>query len=384
MSRLIDFAPVRLGVAGLGRAGMFHIERIGLRDDCRVVAAYDDCPAARNRAAHQAFVNHANWNEFLRNDEVELVLIAAPPALHAELSIAALAAGKHVLIETPMCLNVQESDAIIAAARRTVRSVCVAQTRRWDDDFRTAQATLAAGALGAAQAIKLINWQYNPRWCNGRPHNAPGTAGLAIRAEVAPGSDIPVDNWRNAAATGGGVLWEFGIHYFDQLLLLAGRAVESVYARLAPASSACCGEDTFLAIIGFSGGLTAHVEVSRTAPAPLSTGWMIAGLCGSYAGFTQYLPTPDGEVADLPALEVIDARRHGQEPLPCGSAPGTSLAGQADGFYAQLVRHLRFGEPIPVAAEEARRTIALIEAVRESARSGQAISLNESETVLIR
>ena len=117
MSRLIDFATVRLGVAGLGRAGMFHIERIGLRDDCKVVAAYDDCPAARNRARHESFPCHASWSEFLGDDEVELVLVAAPPALHAELTIAALAAGKHVLVETPLSLNLVEADAMIAAMK---------------------------------------------------------------------------------------------------------------------------------------------------------------------------------------------------------------------------------------------------------------------------
>lgn len=363
MSRQIDFAAVRLGVAGLGRAGMFHIERIGLRDDCRVVAAFDDCPAARNRAGLQTFPCHASWSEFLRNDEVELVLVAAPPALHAELTIAALAAGKHVLIETPMCLNLAEADAIIAAAGRTGQSVCVAHMRRWDDDYCTARKALAAGDLGPAQAIKLINWQFNPRVNGGRSNGAQRPTEHAVRAEASPGADIASDNWRNAAATGGGVLWEFGIHYFDQLLQLAGQSVVSVYARSAPAISILSGEDTFLAIIVFSGGLVAHVEVSRIAPAPLSTGWMVAGTRGSYAGFTQYRPSPDGEVADLPLAA-----------LPC----------QADDFYEQVVRHLRCGEPNPVPAEEARRPIALIEAVRESARSGQVVSVNDPRTVLIR
>jgi predicted dehydrogenase len=298
-------------------------------------------------------VCHATWADFLRNDQMELVLIAAPPVLHAELAIAALAAGKHVLIETPMCLNLVEADAMIAAAGRCGRSISVAHLRRWDDDFRTAQATLAAGELGPLQAIKLINWQYNPRTGNGRREGRPGSTGHAAGAQAGPRADSASDHWRNDAATGGGVLWEFGIHYFDQLLQLTDRSVESVYARLTPAN-AVLSDDAFLAIIAFSGGLAAHVEVSRTAPAPLSTGWMIAGARGSYAGFTQYSPSPDGEVADLPLAAV---------PV------------QTDDFYGQLVRHLRFGEPNPVSAEEARRSIFLIEAVRESARTGQVVSV---------
>ncbi len=360
MPRQNDFAPVRIGVAGLGRAGVFHIERIDLRDDCRTVAVYDDCAAARARARLDSVVCHESWRNFLENEEIELVLIAAPPALHAELSLAALAAGKHVLIETPMCLNRAEADAIIAAADRCGRSVSVAHLRRWDDDFRTAHSTLAAGEIGPAQAIKLINWQYNPRG-----HNV-GTNGLARSNEAAsrapheprPGDDVAVDYWRNHAAAGGGVLWEFGIHYFDQLLQLTDRPVETVYARLAPADSGFGSEDSFLAIIGFSGGLVAQVEVSRLAPAPLSTGWLITGARGSYSGFTHYSPNPDGEVADLPL---------------------TAVAVQADDFYGQLVRHLRAGEPNPVTAAEARRSILLIEAVRESGRTGQVVTLDSAE-----
>jgi predicted dehydrogenase len=358
MSRQIDFAPVRLGVAGLGRAGIFHIERVGLRDDCQVVATYDDCALARNRAHRQSLVCHASWSEFLRHDDVELVLLATPPALHAELAIAALAAGKHVLIETPMCLNLVEADAIIAASRRTGRSVCVAHMRRWDEDFRTAQSTLAAGELGQEQSIKLINWQYNPRQTNGRSPGAPRVWDGSSPAEHLAGSDAAAGHWRNSAATGGGVLWEFGIHYLDQLLQLTHAEEESVYARFVPATPDACGEDMFLAIISFSRDVLAHIEVSRAAPAPLTTGWMIAATRGSYARFTQYCPGPDGEVVDLP--------------VACD-------AGQADELYGRLARHLRCDQPNPVTAEQARRPIALIEAIRKSARTGQVVAVGAAK-----
>jgi predicted dehydrogenase len=110
------------------------------------------------------------------------------------------------------------------------------------------------------------------------------------------------------------------------------------------------------------GDLVAQIEVSRVAPAPLSTGWIIAGASASYAGFTRYRPNPDGEVVDLPV---------------------TPVRGEVDEFYAQLVRHVRFGEPNPVPAEEARDAIALISAARQSARTGQIVSINEARTVLI-
>src|SRR6476660_2840230 len=93
-----DFAPVRIGVAGLGRCGAFHIERVGLREDCCVVGLYDDCAAARERINDPTRLMHASWKEFLGNEQMELALLATPPALHAELAIQAMADGKHVLI----------------------------------------------------------------------------------------------------------------------------------------------------------------------------------------------------------------------------------------------------------------------------------------------
>ncbi len=334
-------------MAGLGRAGMFHIERLGLRDDCRLVALYDDCPAVRHRAGGATAIVHDGWNAFLADPQIELVLLAAPPALHAELAIQSLAAGKHVVVETPLGLNLAEADAVIAAGQRAGRSISVAHTRRWDDDFRTARAALAGGELGRPLAMKFVNWHYNPPWLRDSVHS-PG------RAPAAGGDDgLPPVHWRSHAASGGGVLWEFGVHCFDQLLQLAGAAPQTVYARLFP-GPAETADDGFLAVIGFPGNLTAHAEVHRASPAPLSTGWMIVGDRGSYAGFTQYSATAEGEVVDVP--------------LSPQSAP-------ADEFYGQLARHLRLGAHNPVPAEQARAVIALIEAVRQSALRGQAVAV---------
>jgi predicted dehydrogenase len=146
-------------------------------------------------------------------------------------------------------------------------------------------------------------------------------------------------------------LWEFGIHCFDQLLQLAGRPPESVFARMRPAPAARA-DDAFLAIVNFGGDLVAHVEVDRLAPVPLQTGWTIVGEAGSYSNFTHYVPNPDGEVVDLPL---------------------TPVAAEFDEYYTRLVQHLRLGAANPVSIEEARGPIALIEAVRKSARSGEVV-----------
>jgi scyllo-inositol 2-dehydrogenase (NADP+) len=288
------------------------------------------------------------WKELLSDRRVEAVLLATPPALHAEKGIEAMAAGKHVVIETPMCLSVFEADSLIAGSRRTGRIITVAHTRRWDDDFRTAVHVLASGELGRPLAFKLVNWHYNPRSLQ-RPR-----VGVAGAVEPGAADGLPSLHWRDHALTGGGVLWEFGTHCFDQLLQLAGRPAQTVFARIFPSPAGEPADDGFLAVVSFADNLTAHVEVHRAAPASCSAGWTILGSRGSYSDFTQYTPTPDGEVVDVPL---------------------SPIAAEADEFYGHVVRQIRTGAPNVVPPEEARAVVALIEAVRESARSGQTVAL---------
>jgi scyllo-inositol 2-dehydrogenase (NADP+) len=289
---------------------------------------------------------HARWDAFLADSSVELVLLATPPAHHAEMAIQALAAGKHVLVETPMCLNLAEADAVVDAGTRSGRCISVAHTRRWDDDFCTARQALAGGELGRPLSMKFVNWHYNlcPRGDNAAPGKVPSSSTDHFRLG-------PVD-WRLHAQTGGGVLWEFGIHYFDQLLLLAGRLPQTVYGQVFPSIPGEPTDDGFLAIVSFPGDLVAHVEAHRAAAAPLPTGWTIVGDRGSYTGFTQFTPTSEGEIVDIPLNRVST---------------------DADELYLQVFWHIRTGAPNPVPAAQVRPVIALIEAVRSSARCGQAV-----------
>jgi predicted dehydrogenase len=334
--------PLGIAVAGLGRAGTWHLERIGLREDCRLVAAYDACRDASQKAAGLADRFAATWRDLLHDDAVDLVLLATPPASHAELALEALAAGKHVLVETPLCLNLIEADAIQAAERRAARSVIVAHTRRWDDDFRAALECLRSGALGKPSTIKHICWQYNPhRRDSGASRGDPRSdhpTGVASR------------DWRDDRSTGGGALWELGVHYFDQLLHLAREFPTSISVETYAEPGSDRVDEGFLALVRFSSGLRAHIEVNRASPVPLQTGWVVVGDGGSYAAGTQFTVTADGEVVD--------------EPL-------AAVNGQIDDFYAAIVRHLRSGAPNPVSTEEARRGIAIIDAAQCAARTGR-------------
>jgi predicted dehydrogenase len=342
MAGPIDFPPLGIGLAGLGRAGTFHLERISLRDDCQVLTAYDPSAEATGKAAGLVSHSAPGWHDLLADRQVELVLLATPPASHAPLTIEALAAGKHVLVETPLAITLTEADAVLTAARRAGRSVIVAQTRRWENEFRTV--LNETRGLGRLQIIKHINWHYEPIAPSGnqqREHS---------KHSFQPQS-IP---WRDDPLKGGGPLWEFGVHDFDQLLQIAGESPTEISAELYRERGDSGTEIGFLAIMRFSSGLIAHLEVHHAAAFPLQTGWIVVGSEGSTADDRSFTVASDGEVVDVPLSPVAD---------------------DAAAFHTAVVAHLRGKAPNPVPPEQARDTIAMIEAVRTSAQTGRPASV---------
>lgn len=333
MKTVVVQTPVRIGIAGLGRMGMHHLERLSLRTDIETVAVQDVVASRGDVVGGFGCRFFESWEQFLATPDVELVLIATPPDTHASLAIEALDAGKHVVVEKPLCLTTSEADAMGHAAHRAGRMLSVVQNRRWDDDFTAALETVRSGALGQLLSAKLIVWAYGfPT--NGRPHAKTG--------------------WRQNSHAGGALV-EFGTHYFDQLLLLAKATPQTVFAQIPQHSSSEACEDSFSAFVSFSDVMTAQIEVNLGSLAPLRTGWMLTGTDGGYANFRRYSITDEGEVFEQPVQPTE-----------------TSW----DRYYDTLVLHLRQQEPLEVTLEQARLVVRLIEASRESARQRQAVSID--------
>lgn len=325
-------------MAGLGRAGVYQLERLGLRDDFQVVAVHDHCPQAADRLPRGDFRFCPDWRDLLRDPEIDLIWIAIPPAAHAGAAVAALHAGKHVVVEAPLCLTADEADAVLAAAARTGRVVSVAPTRHHDENFRAALAARREGVLGRVRSIRHLNWHF------AGPRARSNTAG-----PISASGRQSVSHWRDDRSTGGGALWDFGAHLFDQLLQLTDERPVRIFAKLVPHSECPTVDVAFLVMIEFDGGLVASLDVNRASPAPVSTGWIIAGDAGAFSGGTQYLPTAEGEIVDLPQ-----------------SCEPPENEDYLNAFF-QLVRS---GRPNPTSAEEARRCIVLVNAARRSAACG--------------
>lgn len=331
-------SPIRVAIAGLGRAGTFHLERLSLREDFQVIAVCDNAPMMPAYNATLVSGGVTDWRSILCDPGVDVVLIATPPRTHVELALDALAAGKHVLVEQPIALKVADIDRLISASTQAQGSLKIVQTRQWDDDFRTALEVARGGRLGSLKAVKLIVWD------TGVPASA---------------SSETATHWSGDSRTGGGVLIEFGTHYLPQLLQLVDETPQSVFAQFNQVGrNDRTAESQFSMLVTFPSGATAQIEVDMESPIRWHTGWTLTGTLGGFQNFRRYQRTEDGEIFDSP----VDI-----SPF------------ELDGAYAELATSIRMSGRIDPGVDpqlqRARTAVQLIEAARESAQSQRTISV---------
>ncbi|MGQ0551719.1 MAG: Gfo/Idh/MocA family protein [Planctomycetota bacterium] len=219
---------------------------------------------------------HEVWQELVARDDLDLVVILLPPALHADVAEAALRAGKHVFVEKPLALSVSEARRVCAAAGEGRRHCAVGLNYRFDGAVRAAQWLLSSGRLGA------------PRLFHSLTLRAPGhrreaaTRSQALVQKVRdwaafhrgkPAGHAPGAEWRYVAEEiGSGELVENGIHLLDLGRALLGEIdrVSGQLGRLQPlqlrgpdgSEQSCAVPDTFQTLLRFRSGVRGMVAVS--------------------------------------------------------------------------------------------------------------------------
>ena len=198
--------PIRIGVAGMGAAGLAFIPAIRKNPGFDWVAFAEPADEVRRRCSELHGVRgHASLTEMLRHPGLDAVLIATPTDLHAAQVLEAAAAGKHVLVEKPMAVGLADARTMTAAAERAGITLLVGHSHSHDLPIRRMRELIASGQLGRVRMANTwcySDWMHRPR----RP------------AEF----DV---------AQGGGVTFRQGSHQFDVLRLLCGRRARSVRAR---------------------------------------------------------------------------------------------------------------------------------------------------------
>jgi predicted dehydrogenase len=285
--------------------------------------------------------------------ELDLAVIATPNRSHVALAVAAMDAGLAVVVDKPLAPSAADGRWLAAEAERRERPLTVFHNRRWDGDFLTVRRLVDSGRLGDV-------WRFESRYERWRPERR-------------------VDAWRERAdpAEGGGVLFDLGSHVVDQAVVLLGPPL-SVSAEVALRRRGAEVDDDAFVALEHAGGAWSHLWVSSVVPR--------AGLrfrvLGSEAGYevwgmdVQEEALKRGERPGSPGWGVVPRSAWGTVGAGDAVEPVPTEPGDYGRFYAGVVAWLRDGGPPPVAPADAVRTLAVLDAARESARSGQTVTLD--------
>jgi predicted dehydrogenase len=314
---------------GLIGAGDIVRKRVGdaLRNGrgCELVAVSRAQAGLVEAFAHEIGARrwHADWHDLVRDDEVDAVYIATPVSMHAPQAIAAAEAGKHVLCEKPMAMNVAECDRMIAACRSSGVRLGLAYYRRFYPSVVRIKQLITSGAIGQPVFAQMIAAEpFDPR--PGEPRH------WLVQPEQ----------------SGGGPMADFGCHRLEVLLHLLGPIVRttSIVARVALDREV---EDTAAVLLQSAQGACAMVAVTNAAAERQDT-LDIFGTSGSIrvsslnAGTIIVRTGPADRVEVHPPVanvhvplveEFVEAFRTGRDPAVDGSV-GRAVAVIQDEIYA--------------------------------------------------
>jgi len=334
--------PVGVGLIGYGAIGQAHAASITATPGLHLAGVCDVSDERRQTAARQWSVRtHERSEELLDDPEVRLVVVGTPPSLHSDSVMAALRAGRHVVCEKPFALRVEEVDRMIDAAAARDLVLTVFQSRRWDPDYLALRDVVRSGRIGEAFYMESF----------------------------IGGHDHPCDFWHSHEPVSGGTIYDWGSHYFDWILQLFPNPVRTVSAHAHKLVwHDVTNSDQVRVDLTFAGGAQASFLQSDIAAARKPK-WYVLGTHGAVVGEWQAETVP----ADFPArVTVFRPTAGGSNEELLALAPRDD-----DGFYRNLADHLAWNEALAVTPEQARRTVAVMEAATHSiARAGAQIEVD--------
>jgi predicted dehydrogenase len=350
-------APREIGVAIVGygpHGGMGYVHGLACAetDGLRLAAAVDNVPE-RLAAATSDFPDirpYPDATSLVGDGAVELVIVATPPTSHAAIALEMLRAGRHVVLEKPMCLTAGEADQLIAEAERWDRVLTVHQSRRWDRDFMALREIVSGGRIGEVFNIETF----------------------------VGGFDHPCRLWHSDELVSGGAIFDWGSHHVDWMLALYGsppaRVLASAHKR---AWHDVTNADQMTIWMQWIDGREATFRQSDLA-AIRRPKFYVQGTAGTIEG--RYRPLVTETVvpgrgysehrdhhAEAPVTLHI-ARYDGPGRLIEESVPPAAGAGWA--FHRNLADHLLLGEPLAVPPSQSRDVVAVLEAAHRSAAAG--------------
>lgn len=347
-------SPVRFGLIGFGAWGSCHADAITQTRGAELVAisarSEATCSAAREKYPQAA--TYTDYRELLERDDIDVVDIVLPTYLHHEVASAVLSSGKHLLLEKPMALSMEQCDDLVALARKHDRLLAIGHEFRLSSLWGKVKEMVDAGFVGDPQYV-LVELSRNPY--------RQGASG-----------------WRYDISRVGNWILEEPIHFFDlaRWYLMGTGEPESVYAAAnsrQPEHPEL--QDNFSAIVHFSGG--AYAVISQTLSAfehhqTVKLTGTKGALWASWSGAMDRTRHPKfflkafngGEVQEIPIEKI------------------TGEVYELEDQMALLVRAVRDGAPLAATGEDGRWSVAMCLAAARSVETGQPVEMDSSGHVV--
>lgn len=230
---------VRIGFVGCGGIGGCHLGIWAKTPGAKIAAVCDIVPE-RAQKASEAYgaPMFTDMAEMLEKAEIDAVDICTPSGLHAEQGLMAIAAGKHVLVEKPIDIDIKKADKLIEAADKSGLVLACIFHNRVSPAIIRAKQLVDEGALG-----KIISGSTYIKWYRGQDYYDSG-------------------EWRGTWSLDGGVFSNQGIHALDQLCWMCGPVKEVDFCHIETAMHEMEAEDVGIAAITFESGAHGVIEAT--------------------------------------------------------------------------------------------------------------------------
>ena len=343
-------------VIGYGGMGHFHGRQMKRIDGFELVGVYDIDPAVQEAAEKDGVHAYESREALLCDDRIDVVVIATPNDVHKEIAIDAMEHGKNVVSEKPVTLCPQDLEEMIAASERTGKLFTVHQNRRFDGDYLMVRDVINSGILGDV---------------------------FRIESRVQGSRGIP-SGWREEKEHGGGMLYDWGVHMLDQMLwFMQGTKLQTVYSTMTHITNTEC-DDGFSVLCRFENGVEWIIEIQTNNFVQLPR-WYVLGVNGSTIVEDW---DRNGRI-----VTVTDPTKNDSVPVVVGAGITLTMAPRTDettrviplepekyetswdGYYENLLAHLRGEADILVTHDQQRLLVRVIEAIFRSAESGEVVHL---------
>jgi len=348
---------IKLGIIGFGFMGHEHAAMMQTIDEIALKAVCDICDE-QLADAPEGVETYKDASEMLAKADMNTVIIAVPNPLHLEMVKKCAAAGKNIICEKPAAMTVAQFDEMVTVTKEAGVHLTVHQQRRFDVDYTTMKAVYDQKLLGDVYLIKSQLYGFN-----GNMHD-----------------------WHVYPEMGGGMLYDWGVHLIDQIVQMVDSKIVSVYADMKNVINANV-DDYFKIIFEFENKVTAEIELGTYYLTP-KRAWFIGGTTGSAVidGVFRAQGNTEGKIVrtkhlltsvpgKLTMTSAGPTRSFGDpEPGLLYEEPLPEIHTAHRDFFTNYIRARQGLEEDIIKLPQIRYVLQLMDAVRESARTHQAVS----------